>query len=467
MKKLLKFNKLSIVSIIILIILTLVLIALNTLTHPHVVGINVIGGAENAKLKNQQIRIEFNRPINRDTVTNSIEITPKADFRSLWSGNNLILAFDTSLDSQTDYTLTLKKNITDIYNEEFTEDYIFHFKTEIPRLAVIEKVHDNTTNTIAIYNANLAGRQELLKRDNIQFYGLNETFLVVVTESNYTNNIELINRVTNEVQNFNLNNVRINSFAFSPTRNEFAYAFQEVEVEQNYYIPISDAKVIVYDIDARSQIDFNPQNSADDVVYLEYSNDGNSLLYRSSDSFYTLAEIKRQDNFTGIGRYLWSGNFNKDSDKIIFLTFDPASSQIPYQFISTFSSEREIINITDGFTAVLDPVFMNKTDLILFAQKHKDLDRTKGIYKIMQTDLSGNSVEVISNEKYSLELPLPSPDDRYIAIEKYNEINLLNFTNARNYGFQNKPQLANIIVFDTVENKLYDTNLIAVEAKWI
>lgn len=468
MRKLTKYQKLVTVSILSLIVLIIVFVILNTYVHPRVINVVVNGGENSASLRNQQIRIDFNRPLKKDNIKQYISITPEIDFRDLWSANTLVLIPNTTLDSQTEYTINIKKEIEDIYNETFTEDFNFTFRTEIPQFAVVEKSFGTSSSVIALYNADFTNRIELIERNNIRFYGINVNFLVIVTENNYSNNIEILNRRTNEIRNFNLENTRIAAFSMSnsASRNEFAYTKQSIEVKDTYYVPTSLSEVYVYSIDAQAEYVFNPGNTGVEIVSLMYSNDGSSLLYKNNESFYNLAEPSSDSDFTSLGRFLSEGNFNKDNTSIVFVNYDPLNTYTLPQFLSVFNADRVLIDIDNNNIPVLDPQFKNKTDQIVYAEKYKELEATKGIYKIMQTDLEGNKTEIISS-KYSLELPKLSADDRYIAMEQYTEINLRDFSNNRNFGFQNKPPYASIVIFDSVQNKIYDSTLIGIDVKWL
>lgn len=468
MKKLTKYQKLVAFSVLTLVVLIVTFIVLNTFVHPRVLKVVVNGGENSATIKNQQIRIDFNRPMIKDDIKKYLSTNPEIEFRDVWSANTLVLIPTETLDSQTQYTLSIKKEIQDIYNETFIEDFTYTFKTEIPRFAVLEKSFGTSSNIIATYNADFSNRVELIKRDNIKFYGINDNFLVVVTEDNYSNNIEVLNLRTNEIKNFNLGNTRIATFDMSnsSSRNEFAYTKQSIEVRDTYYVPTSLSKVYVYSIDSQSESVFNPEDTAAEVISLKYSNDGSSLLYKNSESFYNLAEPTSESDYTSLGRFLSEGNFDKDNSSIVFVNYDPLNTYTLPQFLTVFNADRVVKNIDNDNIPVLDPQFKNRTNEIVYAEKYKDLEATKGIYKIMQIDLEGNKSEIISS-KYSLELPKLSADDRYIAVEQYTELHLKDFSSSRNFGFQNKPSYASIVIFDTLENKIYDSTLIGIDVKWL
>lgn len=469
MKHLSKFKNLVYVTFSMLSILIGIFLILNTFVHPRVVNIDIKGGKNNSALRSQQIKVEFNRPIDKETIKDNITIEPQIEFRTLWSGNTLIILPNTTLESQTEYRITFKRDIKDIYGDEFLEDYIFNFTTELPKFAFIERSPLSNSEAIVIYNAHQQNKEELIRRDNIKYYGINQNYLVIVTEKNYTNNIEILNRKNGEIKNFNLNNTRINSFSFSPSefKNEFAFTKQDITVYPNYYLPKSDIKVVIYNIDSLSENIFNPKDTAKDVTFIDYSRDGESIIYKSGDSFFNLAEVNNQDNIISIGRFLSSGNFSSDSSKIVFLDYDPLNAHNSMQFITVFNSNRDIKNLTDGKTAVLDPIFKNRSDLIIYSEMFKELEGTKGIFKIAQIDQEGNKTDIIKSENFSLELPQLSTDDRFISFEQYTQINLKDYSRTRSLEFQNKPYYGLIVIFDTKISQIFDNNLLGVDVTWL
>ena len=469
MKKFNKFQKLTIISFIVLGMLILAFVVLNSFVHTRVTSVIIKGDQNNASIRNQQIRIEFNRPINKQSATEFVSITPEIPFRNLWSGNTLVIIPDLNLDSSTEYTITLSQNLKDIYNETLTEDFAYTFKTEIPKFAMLEKPYDSRTNTVAIYSADLKNREVIIERENIKFYGINENFAVVVTDQNFASNIEILNRKTLETKSLDLKNTIVSSFSFSNsnTRNEFAYTKQEIELKANYYIPKSKSKIFIYSLDTFLEKEFNPQGTAEDVTSLQYSNMGNTLLYKTGDSFFSIAETQNTEMYTGIGRFLAAGNFNKNDTSIVFVAFDPLLTYSSSQFLSVFNSDRVTTKIEFNNIPVLDPQFKNKDDSIIYSERHLELETTKGIYKIMETDINGNKNEILSSTDYSLELPVLSSDDRYIAIEQYTRLQLKNYQNSRSLGFQNKPYSGSIIIFDTKLKKLYNDYVIGSDVHWL
>lgn len=464
-----KFNKIVTISFTVIAIFIIALIGLNTFSLPHVVDVSIIGGKDSAHIKNQQIKITFNRPILKESIEKYITTQPSFDFRPLWSANSLLLIPSQSLDSNTTYTLTFSGEITDIYNEKLEHDYVYTFRTNSPELALIEKNVNTNQNTISVFDANLNKKEELFSGNNIKFYGINTNYLVVVSEENFANKVTVINRVSKEVRSLDFQNIRIGSFTFSPSpyKNEFAYTKQTIEVKSHYYIPKEEAKIYIYNLDDNSEKIFNPNNTANDVVSLKYSQDGNSLLYKSGDSFFHLAETSNIDNYTSLGRFLAEGNFNYDSTMIAFLAFDPLNVYTTNQYITVFDSERNTKDFQNDNVPVLDPRFLNRSNKIIFSEQTKELPSTKGIYKLVSFDMDGNKEEILESEDYSLELPVISPDDRYIAIEQYTEIQLTDFNNSRSMGFQNKPNLSTIIIYDTIEKRVINNGIIGIDAKWI
>ena len=461
------FTKMTFGSITILVVLVGIFIFLNNFTKPHVNDIQIQGEKTAADFSNQKLRFDFNRPIKKTDVTNLATAKPSSKFQAIWSGNSLFIIFNETLSTSTNYKVELNKdNIEDIYGVKPEANIVYEFQTKKQRLAYIERVNGQN-DKIVIADVDFSNKETLYETPKIKFFGINSDYLVVVTEPSKASDIVVVNRKTQEGYSLGFKNVLIESFDLSPTKNEFTYTKQDIEILNNYYVPKSSTSVQIYNLDNKEDKTFNPQNSATNVIEVKYSKDGNSLLYKSADSFFNLSEIDNSDNVISIGRYMAKGNFNFDSSKIIFLNYDPLLTYLKYQFIVTFDSSRNIKQLTDGTKSVLDPLYLNKSDKILYSELYKDLEGTKGIFNVSLIDEDGNKTVIVKDENNSLELPKPSPDDRYIVMEKYNQTELEDYTSSRNFGFQNKPYTGSLIVYDSKDGTIIDKSIRGISAYWL
>ncbi len=464
-----KFNIIIFLTLLSLFFATVFFIYLNTFVTTHPTGFEVTGDINNADFTSQQAKIYFSRPMQKVNIKQLVDITPNINFNTVWSGNVLFIIFTESLNTNTTYQIKIDKSIKDSYGSSMASNITYEFKTKLPQLAYIEKTYGKTEDKIVLTDVNLKNRKTLFEaHKTIKYFGLNKKFLVSIIKNNdNSDDISIVNLIDNVNKTLDLTNTVISGFDFSPTANEFVFISQEVELKDKYYLPKSNNTISIYNLDTNESTHFDPKNTAKDVIDVKYSRDGNFLLYKSSDSFFNLAEINNQDNFVSIGRYMASGNFNRNNTNILFINYDPLQTYSKSQFLVNFDADRNVNMLTDGEIPVLDPQYMNKQDKIIYAEKYMDLERTKGIYKIMSIDLNKNKIEVLSDKERSLELPKISPDDKYIAIERYNTLDLLNYKDTRNFGFQDKPAYSNLIVYDIDNKNIIDEGIIGVSAYWM
>jgi len=471
-----RFILFVLLSVIVIILLIVLFIFLTNFVKPHISIVEINGDKQSASFTNQRLKIYFSRPMKKDTLKGSnkidnalIQINPNANYTLTWVGNTLFIIFNDSLQSSTQYSVKISKELKDLYDTSLNEDYTYLFKTKTPQIAYIEKTYASTKSNIVISDYNFENKKNLYSDDGIKFFGLNSLYLVTVIEKNKVDDISVINLSTNKVKKLELINVKINSLDLSQNTNKFVYTSQEVLVRDQYTVPKPGkySQVFIYNLENDESTIFNPKNTAQDVSEVKFSRDGKNIIYKAADSFYYLANIDKQDSYSSIGRFLAFGSFNKDESKIVFVNYDPLQTYTKDQFILEFSSDRTIKNLTNGDVPVLDPTYFNNDDKIIFSEKSKDLERTKGIYKIVLSDLKGNHQDIYHDNQRSLELPKISYDDRYIMLERYNELDLLNLDNQREFGSQNKPAFANLIIYDQKEDKLIDKNIIGIEGIWI
>ncbi len=103
---------------------------------PIVTSTSPVAGDTNV-LKFDKIKINFSRPMNTATVEDSFEISPFADGSFSWSANKKQLTFNTTLDIETEYTVTVNQSAEDNYQHKLDgnkdglagDDFVLVFTT--------------------------------------------------------------------------------------------------------------------------------------------------------------------------------------------------------------------------------------------------------------------------------------------------------------------------------------------------
>lgn len=460
-----KFNIAITISLIGILVLTILFIFLNLEVTTHVRSFEVNGGAEKAELKNTTVKVSFSGPMNKDSSDRFISVSPSTEFSTAWSNNVLYVIFKKNLNSNTEYSVKVSSEMKDVYNKNLSKDFVYDFKTESLNLAFIKS--ENNTKKVVLTDANLENSKDLFNSPDLRLFALNKDYLVVVTRKDNLDNLQLLNLKNGFIRNFNIESSVIERIDFSPLKNEFIYLTQEVTKISGYNSLSDRIDIHQYNIDTNESRIINADQPALQVIDIKYLPDGESIMYKTADGYYNLMPINNPNSQTQLGRFLADGGFNNNGDKAVFVGFDPAQTFAQYQYIIQLNADRSQENITDGSFGALDPQYFNNDNSLVFAQKYKELEATKGIFKIVRLNEDKSVDSILEDENQSLELPKVSPDDRYIVIEKYTEEALLDYQNQRNFLFQTKPNNASLIIYDLVEKKIIDHNIQGIEAKWV
>lgn len=460
-----KFNIAIFLSTGVILLLILLFIFLNLSSKTHVRFVQIDGGQESAEINNNQIKVFFSGPMNKDSSDRFINIDPSVEFSTAWSNNTLFITLHSNLSSSTEYNLTISNKMADIYGEPLGEDFTYTFVSEDLSLAFLQS--ESETKKVILSDPNLDNFKELYQSPYLKLFDLNDEFLAVVERIDDLDNLKLINLRTGFIKDFNLKSVVIDKIDFSPIDNKFIYISQKVNPQNGYNILSGEVEMKIYDIDSDQTTLLNPGQTLVQTVDVKFSPDGGSILYKTGDGYFNLMPLNNTNDVVQLGRFLAEGGFNGSGNKVVFIGFDAVESFTEYQFIVQLNADRSQKKITDGSNGVLDPRFYNNEESILYAEKYKELESTKGLYRIVKYMEDGDIEEVLSDSNESLELPIISPDDRYIAIEKYTASSLLNFENQRNFLFQTKPDRATLIVYDLLEKMVINKDISGIDARWI
>lgn len=469
MKNLTKFEKIFFIVTGVLFFFIIIFAFLSLFSSPHVRNFIIErGDSQNVAISNQRFKLKFNRPMVSDSsvVMQYIHFQPALQYRTSWINGELYLIPIENLIAYTEYSLTISKEYTDIYGNKMVEDYISKFRTRETTLAYISKESEIDDKVVDLkIQSNTSN--VLYESETIKFFKKNENFLIIciTNESTKTDEIIVKNLVNNSESKLSLKSQKVNQLDFSIRYNTFLYIAQDVEEKNGFLIPKSINRAYIYDIDANSSREFNPNGTALDLLDAFFSPDGETILYRASDSYYYLAGIIEQKNPISIGRFTSTGGFSKSGNQIIFSNYDPLVTYSSFPFITKFTSERQTENVT-AETYAIDPIFNPGSEgEIYFAERYKEITGAQGLFQIVMSVGDEKSIR-FREDPYSLELPRISQDGRYLAAEKYTQIDLLNYSNQRSFVNQRKPNKANIVIYNLVTNDKILEIENAIEVQW-
>ncbi len=464
------FNKISIIFAVILSLLVGILSWMLEFSPPKINNIQLEGKSDQANFINQKIIIEFNTPMNSESVAANLSITPSTEFELFWSQTSLNVSFKKVLSASTKYSLKISKDAKDIYNDKIDKDFTFDFTTKDDLLAYIERSDDSTVKNskIILTDTQFSFKNQLFTGADIDFFELNSDYLVVVqnpTNSYSTLTLKNLNTLTEE--KIEIGQSRITFLDLSPTENKFIYIIQNVFIQNKTVIPKLASEIFLFDAsNKKSQKIDNPETAAD-VLQAFFSPDGKGLVIKGSDSGYFFQSL--MDNTAlDLGKHLDVRGFNSQKNKIMFIDAPFQSASAAFPSISTVDGKGTIENVTDGTNYAIDPQFFYSSEKIVFSEKVQELEGTKGLFAIKTYDLpTDEKKDIYFNSQYSSELPTLSYDDKYVIFEKYSQKDLSSFEGLRNFSFQSKPYNANLVIIDLTTLEVIDKGIRGVNAVWV
>lgn len=455
---------------LILIGLIIVFSYLNSFSVPHVREFYIEkGNANNAALVGQRFKLKFSRPMINDiaTISKYFQFTPTLDFRLSWVNGDLYIIPSTNLVSNTNYSLKISKEFTDVYNNPLGEDFVSEFKTRETSVAYINKELTAIDKVIQL-GIESNNSKILFESETIKFFEKNEDYLVVCITDETTKTDEIIVKDLKNNTEFSLGlkNQKINQLDLSTRYNSFMYITQNVEEKNGFLIPKSTNKAQIYDITTRTSKAFNPSGTAEDLLDALFTPDGETILYRSSDSYYYLAGIISESDPISIGRFTSTGGFSRSGTQIIFSNYDPLVTYSSFPFITKFTNERKSINVTNADSYTIDPIFNPAIEEeVYYAERFKEVTGAQGLFQIVKYNGTNKTV-ILKDEIFSLELPQISQDGKFLSVEKYTQIDLLNYSNQRSFVNQRKPNQANIVIYNLITNQKVIEIEDGIEVEW-
>ncbi len=464
-----RYNALLGLTVGLLILAALILGFLNTRLHARVKAVDLIGSTSQAVTVDQRVSIHFSQPMDRNSVSAALQVSPSTKFDLGWGINSLLVSFRDNLEADTKYTLTIADSAQDIYGTKLNSNFEFEFTTKLPTFVYAERNYLINQQPDKIVRTTISSQAETLFTGNdIEHFALNPNYLVVsqLTADKYSSLklLDLSSRATSEIP---LQNKQLTKVIFSPKRDEFVYVAQDVNVSDGVPIPTSGNRVYLYRIATRATEQINPQMTAEDVADLTFAPDGNALLYRGEDGTYYITDINSPTTLVMIGKHFATGGFNHTSDHIVFVDYDPLGTNGgEYPYINILNTNRDTISLTAGENFVVDPDFFHNSDKLVISEKYAELEGTKGLFQIVVLDATGKHESDFRVDSQSLELPKISQDDRYVLAEQYGNDELTNYQNMRSFVFQTKPYSAKLRIYDLQEKKFLDQTWNGVDGVW-
>lgn len=461
------FKKILISVFVILGVSIILLAFLSDHSNTKVVNIKLIGDRENASIKNQRVDIKFSKPISKED--SRLEVLIKAEnsdqkitTKQFILGTRVIIDLDENLDYSTKYLVEIT-GLKDVYKKD-VQSYSFDFQTIAPGFYYLE--NGDQKDRIMLYTLESREKIQIFEAEDIELYAFNSDYMAIVIEKAQYSTLSVVRLKDKKlVEELKFDFKQVGKLDITQRSNKIVYTLQEYEYQDEFVVPTTGFEVFYLDIQKGDPTKLQYGELDFDVNELVLSPDDNFILVEDSTEGYYLIDLNDTRAGIPLGRFVSTGGFNSQADKIIFLSFEPENLERDI-FITYFDIKEGLKNITTGDYEVIDPRFFNTSDELVYSRFKDSLD-SRGIYRIVRSTLAGEEKALLDLEGYSLEYPLTSYDDQYLVAEKYPYDSLVDFNYSRSTGYLTKPNSAELIVLDLTTNKLIVEGITGIDARWI
>ena len=457
-KKLISFRTLVLSFCVLVLILIGLFIHLNAQKSLMVKDFQLNGETHNAEFNNQLIKITFNRPL-RIESEDYLLIQPEISFNQFVQGKVLTIQFNKSLDFNTDYVIKIGEGLVDIYGNSYQG--VFEFRTKDLMMYFLTKNVDNQ-DTISAFSFSQKSAKEIIKGENIYSYNIKGSQLVLIEEINNFFKATLHDLESDKAIDISGRSFNIPQADFSPLTGTFYFLGQRVTFEGDFVLPQQGKQLFRYDFtDNTNQVVSDIDVTLDIEQFIIDPTENYALIKDSYNSLYYLLDLNDKSTIP-IGRFIDSGGFSESGDKIIFSKIEQDFLSFPHIAYVDSNKDETLITTKDEYS--FDGSFAG--DLILSARKHKDLDESQRIMKVVATR-EDEVVFEITDEQLSFEIPKADPTFKFVTVEAYTIDDFKDFSNQRVYNsFFLKPKTAKIFIYEIDSGELLDYNLNGIEIKW-
>lgn len=437
-----------------------------------------------ANIESQSIMFTFNNPVLFESINLSIDIFPKISFAITLTDSGFIIKFTEVLKYNTNYTIFINKNLTDIYSKQLNQEIKYSFVTMPAQFAYLERNYPTNLDKIVIYNVKENLINETFSAPIILLYDISNEWLIVYSidsEGKYVLTIKSLNgkkEITLDLPDYQIAKVSI-----SPLQDQFLFVArktikQEINGKEMLVADQRDPynKIYLYSLDNNSYSPIYPTSQLADVIDATYTIDGSGIIFKSNDvlnpGHYLIYPLNSNLDSISLGFFTSIGNFNLSGNKLVFVSFDRLNPYAVNNYIGIFDSNRKETKLTNGENSVGEPEFGNLTNRVYFSSFYNDVEGTRGLFEIKYI-IDNRETPLIKINDKSLENPKLSADENYLLAEMFTKDLIKNiFTSNENFILRDfinhkKPGRGELILWDINLNSSILTIENGIDPKWL
>jgi dipeptidyl aminopeptidase/acylaminoacyl peptidase len=444
--------------LMILILVLGILAYINVMIETNVNQVLLYGNQNQAQFANQQLQISFKtKAIQSESQKKSIEqsfwISPSATYSFTWVKNNLLVTFDSSLESDTEYKLSLQ----DVRNV-----FQYNFRTKSHQLAFLSKSYDESVvDKIFITNSKLEPPRIIFEYKNINFYAINQKYLVVgVNENTFiSDKIYIKNLETEKVSSVEMADTIYTGVALANTSPEL------VILARNSLSSLN--QIQKYSFDTETIQNFVELPTPHTLKNVQYSPKDSFLLFSDDLGNTFLQDTEATQKPELLGKFIDVVNPDTEETRLLAgAILDDNTNKIEYKIIDLETGNKKtILNQKDEFQ-IIDPYLLPTGDKVIYSAGVLDVSKYYTNYTLFSVDLKNDQppTQILSTPGESYELSKVSRDSRFIAMEKSTQKSEVVSRVEREMGRVTNPK---IVLWDLKNNTQVDNNIIGTNPVWM
>lgn len=365
------------------------------------------GEIENAETLNQQLKVTFSRPMNKETVENGFSMLPNVNGTFSWSQNTLFYTPTEPLAYDTTYSLSTNVAVKDKYRRSIKDNNAMSIKTKQANYLFIGEGSQ-------LFLGDISGSTTQLTQDLdlIDYYLDRSTFTIILQ---HYDNVTTFPR-------FSL--LDIQTKKLQPILDQFVGKIYFSTFDENtstLYFNFNDKTKIdfrnyIYTYNLLTQ-EIRTININDAFIFAFWPlPDQQSLLIQDLESRFFLYNMDTFE-FDLLGTYLEYIDVKPDGSRIHFRKSEPMSRVIEVSSENKALTEKEI-------DAVL-PTINAQGDLLAYSYKPYPVDNIQDIpnFRLRIISLKDNTILTdLEDTDSSFEYPVFSPNSQYVALTNQTRI---------------------------------------------
>lgn len=186
------------------------------------------------------------------------------------------------------------------------------------------------------------------------------------------------------------------------------------------------------------------QRPLNDVELIDHKSD--IILVKNNQNEYFYVDIIHKKKVF-LGKYIGYQDMNISLDTVFSSVDSNDLAALPY--LSKFTTNRETIKIFSESNLESKDLRYIKND-VYYATVYKNLEDHINLFGIKKYD---KDKFLLSDDKYSFEVITPIRNLDYISIEKYTKTSVSDYTEQREYKYENKPRNQKLLIYDISQEK--------------